>query len=96
MYSNWNVVHVDTSAVTGDTLVLTVMAYDCALGGHGGYAYVDSFQPTAPVPNPGITVNNIEAATLDSVPEPGSFVLVGLGMASMALVIRKKRKCNSQ
>lgn len=92
MYSDWNVVHVDTSALEGDTLVLTVMAYDCALGGHGGYAYVDSFQPTAPTPNAGVTVNTIQADTLEQVPEPSSFVLTGLGLASLAFLRRKAGK----
>ena len=92
MYSNWNVVHVDTRAMVGNTLELIVSAYDCALGGHGGYAYVDSFQPTAPSPNAGVIVNNIDAINLEQVPEPSSFVLAGLGMASLALLRRKAGK----
>jgi hypothetical protein len=88
MYSNWNVVHVDTSKLTGNTLGLIVTAYDCGLGGHGGYAYVDSFQPTAPTPNEGVIVNNIDAINLTQVPEPSSFVLAGLGIASLALLRR--------
>ena len=76
MYSDWNIIHIDTSAVQGDQLTLTVKAYDCALGGHGGYAYVDAFQPTPITPNAGVTVNPIEASSLgDSVPEASTWVM---------------------
>ena len=91
MYSDWNVIHVDTSALLNHTFTLTVMAYDCALGGHGGYAYIDSFQPTEPVANAGVTVNKIEANTLEQIPEPSS---VGLGLLGGALLLgyRRRRK----
>ena len=70
MYSDWNIIHVDTSLLQGDTFEITVSAYDCALGGHGGYAYVDSFSPIMPVANPGVTTNFIEASSLSETPEP--------------------------
>jgi hypothetical protein len=53
-YSPWQIVDLDTSAVIGHDLTLTVLAADCGWGGHGGYAYVDGFgyQPPPPVPVP--------------------------------------------
>jgi len=93
MYSDWNIIHVDTSALEGDTFKITVSAYDCALGGHGGYAYVDSFQPDAPVPNPGVPTHLIQANTLTPVPEPGQIaasLLIALGAGGF--MIRKARR----
>lgn len=34
---------VDTSAYKGDDFTLSVLAYDCSLGGHGGSVYFDGF-----------------------------------------------------
>ena len=83
-YSDWNVVHVDMTQYMNDSITVSVSAYDCGWGGHGGYAYVDSFQPTEPIPNPGVTMNLIEAANLPpppaaAVPEPASVGLWVLG-----------------
>ena len=94
-YTDWNVVHVDTSSLTGlngDTFTISVAAYDCALGGHGGYAYVDSFQPTVPIANPGVTVNVhvLQANELLSTPEPTSIVMWSLG--GLALLWGGKRR----
>lgn len=53
-YTDWQVVQLDTSAVMGDDLTLTLLASDCAYGGHGGYAYLDGFgavPPTVPEPS---------------------------------------------
>lgn len=38
----WQLVEIPVGQYTGHTLLLTVEAADCALGGHGGYVYVDS------------------------------------------------------
>lgn len=81
MYSDWNLVHINASAITGDTVTVTVMAYDCALGGHGGYAYVDTFQQTEPTANPGVTVKTIEAKDLKNIPEPSTMGLWFVGGA---------------
>lgn len=91
-YSDWNVVHIDTSTLLGDTFTVSVSAYDCALGGHGGYAYVDSFQPTEPIANPGVTVNVhvLQANELLSTPEPTSVVMWSLG--GLALLWGGKRR----
>src|SRR3989339_708271 len=39
-YSDWQVVDLDTSAVKGHDLMLTLLASDCAAGGHGGGSYL--------------------------------------------------------
>lgn len=98
MFSDWNIVHIDTSMLIGDTLTLTVMAYDCALGGHGGYAYIDAFQPDPIIPNAGITVNNIEAASLlpgggpVAVPETSTWVMGFLALGSVIVMVRRSAK----
>ena len=38
----WQPVDVPVAAYVGDTIVIKVEAADCALGGHGGYAYIDA------------------------------------------------------
>lgn len=38
----WQLVEIPASQYIGDTLLLKVEAADCALGGHGGYAYIDA------------------------------------------------------
>ena len=92
LYTDWNVVHVDTSLLYGDTFTITASAYDCALGGHGGYAYIDSFQPTRPEPNPGVSFTEIQANNLIqvAVPEPTSVVMWSLG--GLALLWGGKRR----
>ncbi|NML14690.1 hypothetical protein [Azohydromonas caseinilytica] len=38
----WQLVEIPAAAHVGDTFALKVEAADCALGGHGGYAYIDA------------------------------------------------------
>ena len=91
LYTDWNVIHVNTSALRGDTFTITASAYDCALGGHGGYAYIDSFQPTLPDPNPGVSFTLLQADNLiQAVPEPTSIVMWSLG--GLALLWGGKRR----
>jgi hypothetical protein len=42
VYSGWQHVGLSTSNYVGDTLTLSFTAYNCALGAHGGYVYVDN------------------------------------------------------
>jgi PEP-CTERM motif len=75
-YTNWVIQSLDVSARSGHDFTLTVLAADCTLGGHGGYAYVDGFGAVIP---PG-----------GDVPEPGMLALLGIGVAGMASLRRKK------
>lgn len=99
MFSDWNIVHIDTSSMIGDTLTLTVLAYDCSLGGHGGYAYIDAFQLDPITPNAGITVNNIEANSVNtsSVPETSTWVMGFLAVGAVCFMARRSqvRQINS-
>lgn len=97
MFSDWNIVHIDASTLIGHNLTLTVMAYDCALGGHGGYAYIDAFQPDPIIPNAGITTNHIEAAGLvggsgvAAVPETSTWVMGFLALGTVIFMVRRSK-----
>jgi len=97
MFSDWNIVHIDASTLIGDTLTLTVMAYDCALGGHGGYAYIDAFQPTPIIPNAGIAVNNLDVTpggvvNVAAVPETSTWVMGFLAVGAVVVMVRRNAK----
>ena len=97
MFSDWNIVHIDTSLVLNHNLTLTVMAYDCALGGHGGYAYVDAFQASPITPNAGITsVNHLEASSLGAgdtaaVPETSTWVMGFMAVGAVFFMVRRSQ-----
>lgn len=76
-YTNWQVVQLDTSAVQGHDLTLTLLASDCGAGGHGGYAYLDGFGAAPPPPG---------------VPEPTTMLLFGTGLAGLAAVGRRRAR----
>jgi hypothetical protein len=41
-YSDWQTIVLNTSLLIGHNLTLSISAYDCAWGNHGGYVYVDN------------------------------------------------------
>ncbi len=77
-YCDWQIVNLDTTAVVGHDLSLTLLASDCGAGGHGGYAYLDGFGAKPPVQG-------------GDVPEPATMALFGLGLIGLAGVSRKRK-----
>jgi PEP-CTERM motif len=72
-YTDWQVQNL--AVTSGHDYSLTVMAADCALGGHGGYAYVDGF-------------GNVTPPT-GNVPLPASVALLGIGALGLFGLRRK-------
>ncbi|NBW97340.1 MAG: PEP-CTERM sorting domain-containing protein [Planctomycetia bacterium] len=93
-YSDWQLIRISTTGRQGNTISMAVATYDCSLGQHGGYAYVDAFQDTAPTPNPGVTTTG-GVLTYSAVPEPSSVLLAALGMAG-AIAVRGVRRGRSR
>ncbi len=74
-YSDWQIVALNAAGLDGDSLTLTVLASDCGLGGHGGYAYVDGFGYVKPPP---------------VVPAPSTLLLLGSGLAGLIGMARRR------
>lgn len=77
MTTGWVVENINLVALgaVGHDFTLTLLASDCPYGGHAGYVYLDGFGNVAPPP---------------SVPEPASLALIGLGLAGLATMRRRK------
>lgn len=77
-FNDWVIVDLDTSAVKGHSLTLSVSAADCSLGGHGGYAYVDWFSSVQPPPPP------------PPVPIPGAVLLLSSALLRLGAYVRRQ------
>lgn len=77
--SGWVVEQIDLVALgaVGHDFTLTLLASDCPYGGHAGYVYLDGFGSAPPPPGP--------------LPEPASLALLGIGLAGLGAMRRKRR-----
>ena len=78
-FTPWQVENLDVSAYMGDSFTLSLLASDCPYGGHAGYVYLDGFGGEAPIDN-------------NPVPEPGSLLLLGSGLALVAKRVWNRAK----
>jgi hypothetical protein len=75
-WTPWQVETLDVSGLSGHDFTLSLLGSDCPYGGHAGYVYLDGFG-SAIVP-PGV-------------PEPGTLVLMAVGLGGILLGKGRKR-----
>jgi hypothetical protein len=75
-WTDWQVQDLDTSAIKGHDLTLTLLGSDCPYGGHAGYVYLDGFGKAPPSPTP----------------IPGSLLLLGSGLLGLSVLRRRIKK----
>ena len=93
MYSYWVPVALDMSSASGDNITLSVSAYDCGWGGHGGYAYVDAFGTAPTQPNEGVLYQGtIDGSSSGGTPEASPLVLLGACLPFAAAYRHKRRR----
>jgi hypothetical protein len=78
MYYKSGVYSLDLNSYNiGDLVTVEMIASDCSLTGHGGYAFLDGIGTTYQPP---------------TVPEPSTVALLGLGLAGIAVMGKRMRK----
>lgn len=73
-YRPWETFQLDVTGLVGHDLSVTLTTGDCRFGGHTSYAYLDVFD---------------NAASVASVPEPGTLLLLGYALAGMYGIRRR-------
>lgn len=76
VYTDWIIQSLDTSAIQGHQLTLSLSGYDCGQGAHGGYVVLDGFGAVIPT----------------AVPEPVTMAVFGFGALVAGGVYRRNRK----
>jgi len=78
-WTDWQIEQLTLPAASfGHDMMLSILASDCQPTGHAGYLYLDGFGSVAPPPT-------------GNVPEPGSILLLGSGLAFVARKLRRQR-----
>jgi len=75
-YTPWQVEHV--TVTPGDDISISLLASDCAWGGHAGYVYLDGFDQVVVPPG--------------AVPEPTAIFLLGTVVAGLAFAAKRRRR----
>jgi len=78
-YRPWDTFDLDLTGIAAtDELQVILTARDCTLSGHASYAYLDGFGSLKP--------------DINTVPEPGTFALVALGLGGLIVARMRGRK----
>jgi len=83
IYKPWTTVSVDLSTYVGQNVTIRFTTYDCALGGHYGYAYIDGSCNTFKIHQNGVLCNN-SPAILCAPPGYATYTWNGPGITNVS------------